>query len=135
MRIYNTNTKKVILAEFLVENGEFISEEIFGLMALQAAAPRSFSISSARESVTGKLLPTGKVREEVKFPKLGTLEVSMADAANPFVFIRARDVGLKGNENIDEFSNNEATLKKCQAIRLVVAEIMGIANPTSRIRC
>jgi 2-methylaconitate cis-trans-isomerase PrpF len=39
VRIYNTNTKKVILAEFLVENGEFISEEIFGLMALQAAAP------------------------------------------------------------------------------------------------
>lgn len=73
-------------------------------------------------------MPTGKVREEVKFPKLGTLEVSMADAANPFVFIRARDVGLKGNENIDEFSNNEATLKKCQAIRLVVAEIMGIAK-------
>jgi 2-methylaconitate cis-trans-isomerase PrpF len=128
VRIYNTNTKKVILAEFLVENGEFISEEIFGLMALQAAAPRSFSISSARESVTGKLLPTGKVREEVKFPKLGTLEVSMADAANPFVFIRARDLRLKGNENIDEFSNNEATLKKCQAIRLVVAEIMGIAK-------
>jgi 2-methylaconitate cis-trans-isomerase PrpF len=83
VQIYNTNTKKVILAEFLVENGEFISEEIFGLMALQAAAPRSFSISSARESVTGKLLPTGKVREEVKFPKLGTLEVSMADAATP----------------------------------------------------
>jgi len=52
----------------------------------------------------------------------------MADAANPFVFIRARDLGLKGNENIDEFSNNEATLKKCQAIRLVVAEIMGIAK-------
>ena len=28
VRIYNTNTKKVILAEFLLENGEFISEEI-----------------------------------------------------------------------------------------------------------
>ena len=62
--------------------------------------------------MTGKLLPTGKVREEVKFPKLGTLEVSMADAANPFVFIRARDVGLKGNENIDEFSNNETAVPK-----------------------
>ena len=44
MRIYNTNTKKVILAEFLMENGEFISEEIFGLMALQAATPRASQI-------------------------------------------------------------------------------------------
>ena len=78
--------------------------------------------------MTGKLLPTGKVREEVKFPKLGTLEVSMVDAANPFVFVRARDLGLKGNENMDEFGNNEATLKKCEEIRSVVAEIMGIAK-------
>ena len=49
VRIYNTNTKKVILAEFRVENGELSAREIFGLMAFPAAAPRSFSISSARE--------------------------------------------------------------------------------------
>jgi methylitaconate Delta-isomerase len=52
----------------------------------------------------------------------------MVDAANPFVFVRARDLGLKGNENMDEFGNNEATLKKCEEIRSVVAEIMGIAK-------
>jgi 2-methylaconitate cis-trans-isomerase PrpF len=68
------------------------------------------------------------VREEVKFPTLGTLEISMVDAANPFVFVRAADLGLRGNENMDEFGNNEATLKKCEEIRSVVAEIMGIAK-------
>ena len=38
----------------------------------------------------------------------------MVEAANLFVFVRARDLGLKGNENMDEFGNNEATLKKCE---------------------
>jgi 2-methylaconitate cis-trans-isomerase PrpF len=52
----------------------------------------------------------------------------MVDAANPFVFVRASDLGLRGNENIDEFGNNDAILKKCEEIRSVVAEIMGIAN-------
>jgi 2-methylaconitate cis-trans-isomerase PrpF len=37
VRICNTNTKKVILAEFWVENGEFISEGDFRMMALPAA--------------------------------------------------------------------------------------------------
>ena len=52
----------------------------------------------------------------------------MVNAANPFVFVRAADLGLKGNETMDEFGNNEATLKNYEEIRLVVAEIMGIAK-------
>ena len=68
MRIYNTNTKKVILAEFLVENGEFISEEIFGLMALQAAAPNPSRFHQARKSVTGKLLPTEEGQRRSQIP-------------------------------------------------------------------
>jgi len=52
----------------------------------------------------------------------------MVDATNPFVFVRAADLGLKGNENMDEFGNNEVTLKKCEEIRSEVAEIMSIAK-------
>lgn len=129
VRIYNTNTKKVILAEFQLENGELISEGDFRIDGVPGSGSKILlDFIGSGGSVTGKLLPTGKVREEVKFPKLGTLEVSMVDAANPFVFVRARDLGLKGNENMDEFGNNEATLKKCEEIRSMVAEIMGIAK-------
>ncbi len=52
----------------------------------------------------------------------------MVGAANPFVFVRAVDLGQKGNENMDKFGNNEATLKKYEEIRSVVAEIIGISN-------
>jgi 2-methylaconitate cis-trans-isomerase PrpF len=129
VRIYNTNTKKMILAEFEVRNGHFFSEGNFTIDGVPGSGSKILlDFIGSGGAVTGKLLPTGKVREEVKFPTLGTLEVSMVDAANPFVFVRATDLGLRGNENMDEFGNNEATLKKCEEIRSVVAEIMGIAK-------
>jgi 2-methylaconitate cis-trans-isomerase PrpF len=129
VRIYNTNTKKVILAEFEVKDGEFVSEGNFRIDGAPGSGSKILlDFIGSGGSVTGKLLPTGKAREEVKFPALGTLEVSMVDAANPFVFVRAADLGLKGNETMDEFGNNETTLKKCEEIRSVVAEIMGIAR-------
>src|SRR5215471_12351504 len=113
VRIYNTNTKKVILAEFEVKDGEFMSEGNFRIDGAPGTGSKILlDFIGSGGSVTGKLLPTGKVKEEVKFPTLGTLEVSMVDAANPFVFVRAKDLGLKGNENMDEFGNNETTLKK-----------------------
>ena len=129
VRIYNTNTKKVIFAEFEVKDGEFVSEGDFRIDGVPGSGSKILlDFIGSGGAVTGKLLPTGKIREEVKFPTLGTLEVSMVDAANPFVFVRAKDLGLRGNENMDEFGNNETTLKKCEEIRSVVAEIMGIAS-------
>src|SRR5262249_61147743 len=79
-------------------------------------------------AVTGKLLPTGKVKEDVKFPRLGTLTVSMVDAANPFVFVRATDLGMKDDATSDQIAADEPLLKKCEEIRSVVAEIMGIGK-------
>lgn len=129
VRIYNTNTKKVILAEFQVRDGQFVSDGDFRIDGVPGSGSKILlDFIGSGGSVTGKLLPTGKVREEVKFPTLGTLEVSMVDAANPFVFVRAADLGLRGNETMEEFDNNEPTLKKCEEIRSVVAEIMGIAK-------
>lgn len=129
VRIYNTNTKKMILAEFEVRNGQFLSEGNFTIDGVPGSGSKILlDFIGSGGAVTGKLLPTGKAREEVKFPTLGTLEVSMVDAANPFVFVRARDLGLRGNEDMDEFGNNGATLKKCEEIRCVAAEIMGIAK-------
>jgi 2-methylaconitate cis-trans-isomerase PrpF len=129
VRIYNTNTKKIILAEFHVKDGQFMSEGDFKIDGVPGSGSKILlDFIGSGGSVTGKLLPTGKVREEVKFPSLGTLEVSMVDAANPFVFVRASDLGLGGNENMYEFGNNEALLKKCEEIRSVVAEIMGISK-------
>ncbi len=135
VRIYNTNTKKVIVAEFPVRSGKFISEGDFRIDGVPGTGSKILlDFIDSGGAVTGKLLPTGKVKEAIKFPTVGTLEVSMVDAANPFVFVRASDLGLQGNETMDEFGGNEALLKSCEEIRSVVAEIMGIAKKEDATR-
>lgn len=129
VRIYNTNTRKVIVAEFPVSNGDFISEGDFRIDGVPGTGSKILlDFINSGGSVTGRLLPTGKVKEEIKFPTVGTLTVSMVDAANPFVFVQASDLGVKGNETLEEIANNNALLQKCEEIRSAVAEIMGIAR-------
>ncbi|MCZ6623027.1 MAG: 3-methylitaconate isomerase [Deltaproteobacteria bacterium] len=134
-RIYNTNTKKVIVAEFHVRDGEFFSEGSFRIDGVPGSGSKILlDFIDSGGAVTGKLLPTGKVQEEIKFPTIGTLAVSMVDAANPFVFVKASDLGLLGNETLEEISGNGVLLKKCEEVRSVVAEIMGIAKKEEATR-
>ena len=135
VRIYNTNTKKVIVAEFPVRGEEFVSEGDFRIDGAPGSGSKILlDFIDSGGSVTGKLLPTGKVKEEIKFPTVGTLTVSMVDAANPFVFVRGADLGVQGNETLEEIAGNSVLLKKCEEIRSVVAEIMGIAKKEEATR-
>ena len=129
VRIYNTNTKKIIMAEFEVRDGEFLSEGDFRIDGVPGTGSKILlDFIDSGGSVTGKLLPTGKVKDEIEFPTVGTLTVSMVDAANPFVFVRAGDLGLKGDETLEDFAADAELLRRCEEIRSVVAEIMGIAK-------
>ncbi|MBI2985809.1 MAG: 3-methylitaconate isomerase [Deltaproteobacteria bacterium] len=129
VRIYNTNTRKVIAAEFPVQDGEFVSEGNFRIDGVPGSGSKILlDFIDSGGAVTGKLLPTGKVKEEIKFPTVGTLVVSMVDAANPFVFVRGSDLGVQGNEPMEEIAGDSELLRKCEEIRSVVAEIMGIAR-------
>jgi len=135
VRIYNTNTKKIIVGEFPVRDGEFISEGDFRIDGVPGSGSKILlDFLDSGGAVTGKLLPTGKVKEEVKFPTLGTLTVSMVDAANPFVFVRATDLGMRDDATSDQIAADEPLLKKCEEIRSVVAEIMGIAKKEDATR-
>ena len=78
-------------------------------------------------SVTGKLLPTGNARDVIEIPGMGQVSVSIVDAANPVVFVRARDLGLKGTE-IDEIDASAEIRQKLESIRGRVAVMMGLAS-------
>ena len=135
IRIYNTNTKKIIVGEFPVRNGEFVSDGDFRIDGVPGSGSKILlDFLDSGGAVTGKLLPTGKVKEEVKFPTLGTLTVSMVDAANPFVFVHAMDLGMRDDATSDQIAADEPLLKKCEEIRSVVAEIMGIAKKEDATR-
>lgn len=123
VRIYNTNTKKIILSHFLVKEGIAVEEgelEIPGVP--NGAAPIEVTFSDPEGAVTEKLLPTDQAIQVVK-TSFGELPVSIVDAGNPLIFMKASDLGLRGNELPSEL--DDATLARIEEARSIGAELCG----------
>jgi hypothetical protein len=76
--------------------------------------------------MTGKLLPTGNLRDSLTIPALGKISVSIVDAANPVVFVPASQIGLTGTE-IDEIDAAQ-NRSKLEAIRSHAAVLIGLVR-------
>ena len=128
VRIHNTNTSKIIVARFGVENGE---AAVDGPMALDGVAgtgaPIRLEFMAPGGARTGKLLPTGRAVDRLEVPGLGAIEASLVDAANPCVFVDARSLDRTGTEMPDAIERNRALQDRLEAIRRAASVAMGIA--------
>lgn len=61
-------------------------------------------------------------------PSFGGFQVSIVDAANPVVFVRASDVGTTGMKLPKAIDNNPDILAKLLEIRASAAVWIGLAN-------
>ena len=129
VRIHNTNTKKIIQARFNLDEG---LSEVDGELAIPGVSgtgsPVRLEFLHPGGATTGKLLPTGNVTDVLDVPGVGKLTVSMVDAANATVFVRAADLGLTGTEQPDALEANTAIMQKLAAIRAQAAVAMGITK-------
>ncbi len=127
VRIYNTNTKKIIHAHFEVRDGKALvdGELVIPGVAGSGAAVQLDFLDPGGAS-TGKLLPTGRVEEELHVEGYGSFRVSMIDAANACVFLRAEELGLTGTEMPEEIERTPGLLEKLAAIRQAASVAMGI---------
>src|SRR5260370_32726163 len=89
---------------------------------------RSSWIFSIQGAVTGKLFPTGQVRNMLHVPGIGHIEVSIVDAANPVVFCRCEDFGLSGQELPDQVDTNRELLQCIEATRAAAGVAIGLAG-------
>ena len=93
VRIFNTNTKKIVHSTFGVIDGRAATD---GDMAIPGVAgtgaPVRLDFLTPGGATTGSLLPTGNVVDELTVPDVGAIQVSMVDAANACVFVRAADL-------------------------------------------
>ncbi|KAA2214105.1 2-methylaconitate cis-trans isomerase PrpF family protein [Teichococcus oryzae] len=135
VRIFNTNTQKIIHATFPIENGRARYDGDLAIPGVGGTgAPIRLDFVQPGGATTGKLLPSGAERDMLEVPGFGPLEVSLVDAANAAVFVRARDIGLTGLELPDQLEANQAMLDLLQAIRLQAAVRMGIAPDVEAAR-
>ena len=125
VRIYNTNTKKVIVAEVEVENGKVKTEGECMIPGVPGTgSPIYLSFENGEGAVTGKLLPTGNAIDLLQ-TSIGTVKASIVDVGNPLVFVKAADIGLKGTELPHEYTDKQ--LKLFEEIRSIAAEKAGLA--------
>ncbi|MEV7090170.1 PrpF domain-containing protein [Streptomyces sp. NPDC093085] len=132
VRIHNTNTGKLIHATFEVRDGV---AETDGSMALPGVAgtgaPVELEYFEPAGTRTGALLPTGLPAQDLTTPS-GTFRVSMVDATNPMVFVRAADFGLDGTESPDSIEARLDVMARLDCVRRAAATAMGMCDDPSR---
>jgi len=129
VRIHNTNTRKIIIASFPLDEEE---AAVSGDMALDGVAgtgaPIRLEFMDPGGAKTGKLLPTGNATDALEVPGLGRVPASMIDAANPCVFVPADAIGATASEQPAEIEGNAALRDRLEAIRRAASVAMGIAG-------
>ena len=128
VRIFNTNTNKIIHGSFPLEDGQARYDGDLAIPGVSGTgAPIRLDFVQPGGASTGKLLPSGQVLDTLEIPGFGPIEVSMVDAANACVFVRAADVGLTGLELPDALEARPDMLALLDAIRCQASVRMGIA--------
>jgi 2-methylaconitate cis-trans-isomerase PrpF len=131
VRIFNTNTNKVMIAEVPVRDGRALTEgdcSIDGVPGTGARIVINFLDSAG--SKTGKLLPTGNVRDPIRLFDGRSIDATLLDLGNPLVFVQARALGLTGRELPQEAGPE--ILATMEEIRARAAVMMGLADSAER---
>jgi 2-methylaconitate cis-trans-isomerase PrpF len=129
VRIFNTNTQNIIEAEVPVKNGRALVAGDFRIPGVQGTGAKIvLNFLNSGGSKTGKLLPTGNKIDTIFMSDGSSLRISIVDAANPAIFVKAKDIGLTGKELPDEINQNSSILIKLEEIRSVAAEMLGFVS-------
>lgn len=129
VRIFNTNTKKIIAADVKTPDGEVEYSGDFAIAGVPGtAAPVKLKFVNPSGTLGHGLLPTGNIVDILEVPDFGNVSVSIIDAANPLVFVKAKDIGLTGKELPDELNANNKMLDLLESIRGLAAVKLGLID-------
>ncbi len=132
VRILNTNTQKLIVAEVPTRHGHALYEGDYEMPGVPGKGARQHLwFYDPAGSRTGKLLPTMHVLDLLEVQGR-SLAISLVDAANPVVFIRAQDIGLRSTEAAAEIDKHPDLLALLEEIRGKAAMQLGIVNDWRR---
>ncbi|MBF7730563.1 2-methylaconitate cis-trans isomerase PrpF family protein [Pseudomonas sp. N040] len=133
VRVHNTNTNSILIIKVQVKDGAPLVEGDFAIDGVPGTgAEVALDYSNTSGGATGKLLPTGNVRDSVLVPSLGrSIEVSIVDIGTICVYFRAADLGLTGSELPGEIP--PAKYVAAEEIRLAAAALCGLPQSGKNI--
>lgn len=129
VRIYNTNTDKIIAADVTTQNGTVDYAGEFRIAGVPGtAAPIRLKFLNPAGTLGKGLLPTGNAVDTVEVPQYGKVQISIVDAANPLVFVKASDLGLTGKETPNELNADAGKLELLETVRGLAAVKLGLTD-------
>jgi 2-methylaconitate cis-trans-isomerase PrpF len=129
VRLLNVNTGKLIVAHVPTRDGRFDPAGDFSLPGVPGTGSRiRLDYIDPGGAVTGAVLPTGNPVDDLAVPGVGTVPVSVVDAANPLLFVQWEALGLNGTESPDEIDSDPELLRRLEAVRAHGAVLAGITD-------
>jgi 4-oxalomesaconate tautomerase len=127
--IHSVNIDSIIEAVVPTPNGGVEYEGDWSIDGVPGtAAPVLINFLDAVGSNTGKLLPTGNLRDTIQ-----GIEVTCIDVAMPMVIARASDMGKTGYELKDELDPDSAFFARLESIRREAGERMGMGDVSQSV--
>lgn len=128
VRIYLTNSGKILTEEVPVKDGKPL---VYGDCRIDGVPGTGARIdidwSEIVGTFSGSLLPTGNAIDEFDIDGT-TYPVSLVDAGNPLVFIRAESLGMKGTETPAEIEGDPKLMELIEKIRSRAAVKFGLVE-------
>lgn len=129
VRIYNTNTDAIIIADVPVRNGK---AKVLGSFAVPGVpgtgAEIAMNWAGTVGAKTGQLLPTGNPVDEIRLEDGRTVKATLCDAANPCVFVLASDFGLDGGETLADINGDKRLIDLAREVRGKAAILFGMLD-------
>lgn len=140
LRIYNTNTDKVIATRFRVARdgdkvaycpaGDYVMDGVPG-----ANSCITMSFLDPAGAKTGRALPTGNAVDTLALPDGSAVEASLVDVGNPGVFVTGRSLGFPSAEALRpaDIEGNAALKARLHMIRRTGTAMMGMDPDTESV--
>lgn len=143
--IHNTNTGALLKATVQLGDGRdgmqaaLVDGDVSIAGVPGMCAPVDLDFSATQGSVTGKLLPSGELRETLRVPledgdEEEELDVTLLDAGQPMVFLQASQLfephlaAAPPSEQVQALEKDIQLLRRVERIRGVAAVKMGIVE-------
>lgn len=125
VRVYSKNTDQIFITEVPVKNGAVSIEGDYVVPGVPGTGAKlNIDMVGTVGSYGKGLLPTGNVKDTIDVPGVGKIEGSLVDVVNPCFFVRAEDLGLKGDE-VKPTDFTEGKLQELEVIRKEVFALLG----------
>jgi 2-methylaconitate cis-trans-isomerase PrpF len=133
IKIYQTNTDKIIHSTFNVKNGFADPDGDYEIAGVSGKGSKiRLDYLEPGGSGTGKLLPTGNVIDSIEIDG-EKIDISIIDAATPLIYIKSDDIDLSCTETPDNLDSNKSVIEKIEKVRKKAAVMIGLAKDEASV--